>query len=316
MASTRPPPVHRDPRRRLHGGRDPPGPGALRPRRRGSDGDQPHAPRRPRELAVLEGVAASRSRSIRQGNVEAAASATIVLIGVKPAMVPDLLREIAPHLRPGAIVVSLAAGVTIETFESILGTGVAVLRSMPNTPALVGKAVTGLAPGSRRDGRRSRCSSAGCSRPSAASSRCPSRRSTRSRPSRAPVLPMCSCSIEALTEAARRQGIHEAEARLMAEQTFIGAAALLEASGDGPGRTAASRDEPEGHDRARRSPCCRRRTWTACSPRRRMPRSRGRGSSRRAREPLPVEGREALDVGVRARHDDQVVVRHDRVASA
>ena len=101
------------------------------------------------ELASLPGVTSIALEQHPRGNAEAAASADIVLIGVKPAMVPDLLREIAPHLRPGAIVVSLAAGVTTHTFESILGTGVAVLRSMPNTPALVGKAVTGLAAGSR-----------------------------------------------------------------------------------------------------------------------------------------------------------------------
>ncbi len=47
----------------------------------------------------------------------------VILVGVKPAMVPDLLREIAPVLRPGTIVVILAAGVTIATFESILGDG-------------------------------------------------------------------------------------------------------------------------------------------------------------------------------------------------
>ena len=83
-----------------------------------------------------------------EGNARAAASADIVLIGVKPGMVPDLLDEIAPHLRPGARVVSLAAGVTIATFEAHLPAGAIVLRSMPNTPAVVGKAVTGLAPGS------------------------------------------------------------------------------------------------------------------------------------------------------------------------
>jgi pyrroline-5-carboxylate reductase len=70
-----------------------------------------------------------------------------VLIGVKPVMVPDLLREIAPVLRPGTIVVSLAAGVTIATFASIVGEEVSVIRSMPNTPAVVGKAVTGLSAG-------------------------------------------------------------------------------------------------------------------------------------------------------------------------
>jgi pyrroline-5-carboxylate reductase len=61
-------------------------------------------------------------------------AADIVLIGVKPVMVPDLLREIAPVLRPGTIIVSLAAGVTIATFASIVGEEVSVIRSMPNTP--------------------------------------------------------------------------------------------------------------------------------------------------------------------------------------
>ena len=112
-----------------------------------------------------KGSRASRSRSIRTRNAEAAASAGVVLIGVKPAMVPDLLRELAPHLAPGTIVVSLAAGVTIATFESILGPDVVVLRSMPNTPAVVGAAVTGLAAGTTAPARRRRGGPARCSRP-------------------------------------------------------------------------------------------------------------------------------------------------------
>ena len=100
-------------------------------------------------LADLDGVSSLALEERPDGNAEAAASARIVLIGVKPVMVPDLLRDLAPHLVPGTIVVSLAAGVTIATFESLLGPDVAVLRSMPNTPAIVGKAVTGVSPGSR-----------------------------------------------------------------------------------------------------------------------------------------------------------------------
>ena len=73
--------------------------------------------------------------------------ARIVLIGVKPAMVPDLLREIADDLEPNSIVVSVAAAVTTRTMEGIVAGS--VLRAMPNTPAVVGKAVTGLAAGSR-----------------------------------------------------------------------------------------------------------------------------------------------------------------------
>ena len=99
------------------------------------------------ELADLEGVTSVALEVNANGNAEAVASADIVLVGVKPAMVPDLLDEIAPHLRPGAIVVSLAAGVTLATFARHLGDDVAALRSMPNTPSLVGQGVTGLAAG-------------------------------------------------------------------------------------------------------------------------------------------------------------------------
>ena len=80
-------------------------------------------------------------------NLVAVRGARIVLVGVKPAMVPDLLREIAADLEPDAVVVSVAAGVTIATMEALVPG--AVLRSMPNTPSLVGRGVTGLAAGSR-----------------------------------------------------------------------------------------------------------------------------------------------------------------------
>jgi len=80
-------------------------------------------------------------------NRTAVAGAKIVLIGVKPAMVPDLLREVADSLEADAIVVSVAAGVTIATMEALVPG--AVLRSMPNTPAIVGRGVTGLAAGTR-----------------------------------------------------------------------------------------------------------------------------------------------------------------------
>lgn len=82
-------------------------------------------------------------------NLAAVAGASIVIVAVKPSMVPDLLREIADALDPGTVVVSVAAGVTIETFESILPESVSVLRAMPNTPAIVGKGVTGLCAGTR-----------------------------------------------------------------------------------------------------------------------------------------------------------------------
>jgi pyrroline-5-carboxylate reductase len=83
----------------------------------------------------------------QDANKDAVRGARIVVLGVKPAMVPDVLRDIAPALEPDAIVISLAVGVTTATMEAI--TPGAVIRAMPNTPSLVGRGVTGLAPGSR-----------------------------------------------------------------------------------------------------------------------------------------------------------------------
>jgi len=80
-------------------------------------------------------------------NALAVAGAGVVLIGVKPAMVPDTLTALAAALEPDALVISVAAGVTTATMESLIGN--AVLRAMPNTPAIVGRAVTGLAAGAR-----------------------------------------------------------------------------------------------------------------------------------------------------------------------
>ena len=99
------------------------------------------------ELVRGPGVESLALESTPDGNLRAVTGAQIVLIGVKPAMVTDTLAEIAPHLEAGALVVSVAAGVTTATMEAVVSGS--VLRAMPNTPAIVGRAVTGLAAGSR-----------------------------------------------------------------------------------------------------------------------------------------------------------------------
>ena len=101
------------------------------------------------ELATLPGVTSLALEDQPDANRVAVAGARLVLVAVKPAMVPDLLREIADALDPGTIVVSVAAGVTVDTFESLLPEHIAVLRSMPNTPSVVGRGVTGLSAGTR-----------------------------------------------------------------------------------------------------------------------------------------------------------------------
>jgi pyrroline-5-carboxylate reductase len=100
-------------------------------------------------LAETAGVTALSTDDDAGANRRAVAGAGIVLVAVKPAMVPDLLAEIADAVEPGAIVVSVAAGVTVARFEELLPASVAVVRSMPNTPAIVGRAVTGVSAGTR-----------------------------------------------------------------------------------------------------------------------------------------------------------------------
>ena len=96
-----------------------------------------------------DGVASYSTEIDPSANLAAVEGARLVLAAVKPAMIPDLLREIAGALDPGAIVISVAAGVTTETMEALLPATVSVLRAMPNTPAVVGRAVTGLSAGRR-----------------------------------------------------------------------------------------------------------------------------------------------------------------------
>lgn len=188
------------------------------------------------KAALLAGVPGIRSYALGEHperNRTSAAEADVVLVGVKPAMVPDLLREITPSLRAGTIVVSLAAGVTTATYEAILPESVSVLRSMPNTPALVNRAVTGLAAGSRASADdvatvRALFETVGVVVELDEEQIDALGTISGSGPAYVYLL------MEELSRAAEAKGFTPEQARLLVEQTFIGASALLEASGETP----------------------------------------------------------------------------------
>jgi len=197
------------------------------------------------ELADLEGVTSVALEAAPDGNTAAVSAADIILVGVKPAMVPDLLDEIAPHLRPGAVVVSLAAGVTLDTFATHLGADVATLRSMPNTPSLVGKGVTGLAAGPAASADdvavvRALFETVGVvlEVPEAQIDAL----STISGSGPAYVFLL----VEEFTKAAVRMGFDDAQARLLAEETFTGATALMAASDVDPAELRRRVTSPKG----------------------------------------------------------------------
>lgn len=82
-------------------------------------------------------------------NVEAAASADLVLLAVKPADIGALATEIATTLQPQTLVVSVAAGITTDYLERHLPAGTRVVRVMPNTPMLIGAGMAAICAGAQ-----------------------------------------------------------------------------------------------------------------------------------------------------------------------
>jgi pyrroline-5-carboxylate reductase len=101
---------------------------------------EPRAERRD-DLKSRYGVA------VTGDNAAAAEGADIVVLSVKPQVIDTLLDEIAGSIDPHKLVVSIVAGVPISAMARKLGTGVRIVRTMPNTPALVGEGATALARG-------------------------------------------------------------------------------------------------------------------------------------------------------------------------
>lgn len=80
-------------------------------------------------------------------NVELCQHSDVVVLSVKPQILPRVLEQVHEHLRPEALIISVAAGVSVNTIESRLPPGPRVIRSMPNTPALVQTGATAIAAG-------------------------------------------------------------------------------------------------------------------------------------------------------------------------
>lgn len=178
-------------------------------------------------------------------NQMAVANAQLVLIGVKPAYVLEVLADVADSLNDNALVVSVAAGVPTAAMEAVLPEDVGVIRAMPNTPAIVGRALTGIAAGSRATDwavetasqlfetvgqvlvlDESQIDALG----------------TISGSGPAYVFYL----IEQLTKAAKHHGFNDTDAALLVNQTFLGAAELLVASDKSPEQLRKQVTSPNG----------------------------------------------------------------------
>jgi pyrroline-5-carboxylate reductase len=80
-------------------------------------------------------------------NAEAAKGADIIVIGVKPQVVEEVVREIAAVATRKQLIISVAASVPTAMIEKNLPAGVPVIRAMPNTPCLLGSGMTAICKG-------------------------------------------------------------------------------------------------------------------------------------------------------------------------
>lgn len=99
--------------------------------------------RQPDSLARLERLGIEATLS----NADAVRGADVVVLAVKPQVIPAVLEELRGHVAPGTLVITVAAGVPCERVEQALGKDVPVVRAMPNTPCVLGEGMTVVARG-------------------------------------------------------------------------------------------------------------------------------------------------------------------------
>lgn len=81
---------------------------------------------------------------ITTDNIELAKKADIIFLAVKPNIYPVVIEEIKNYIKENSIIVTIAAGQTIESVEKLFGREVKLVRTMPNTPALVGEGISAI----------------------------------------------------------------------------------------------------------------------------------------------------------------------------
>lgn len=197
----------------------------------------------PGTLRVVEPLAAQRDKLAArypgvalhaESTAAALSGAALVVLAVKPQQMADAARAVAPHLHADTVVLSIAAGIRLSDLARWLGGHARIVRAMPNTPALVGRGISGVfaAPGVDTAGR------AQCAAVLEAGG---SVLWVRDEAMLDAVTGVSGSGpayvfyfLEALEAAARELGFSAADARSLAYATFEGAVALAKASADDP----------------------------------------------------------------------------------
>jgi pyrroline-5-carboxylate reductase len=166
---------------------------------------------------------------------EAVQAAEIVMIAVKPMIVAAVLEQAAAVIRPDQLVISIAAGVRSSKIEAALPDGIPVIRTMPNTPALIGQGATALCRGTHATDEHMQAARGLFSvvgKTVEVEERLIDAVTGLSGSGPAYVFLM----IEALSDGGVKAGLPRDTARLLAAQTVLGAAQLVLESTEHPAR--------------------------------------------------------------------------------
>lgn len=182
---------------------------------------------RARELEQRHGVATSLDARA------SVADADVVVLAVKPVDMDAVVTDLAPHLRPGALVLTVAAGLSTRFYEERLPAGTPVVRVMPNTPALVGQGASGMAAGSAATDAHLATAAALLAGTGLVVT-VPEKDLDAVTAVAGSAPAYVFAFVDALAEAGVLLGLKRAQALALATSTFRGAVALLDATGDPP----------------------------------------------------------------------------------
>ena len=97
-----------------------------------------------KSIASMEKLKKEFEIQVTTNNVDVAKDSDLLFLAVKPHFFKEVIEEIRSVVSKDTIIISIAAGVTIEKIENYFGNEVKVVRTMPNTPALVGEGMSAI----------------------------------------------------------------------------------------------------------------------------------------------------------------------------
>jgi pyrroline-5-carboxylate reductase len=176
---------------------------------------------------------AARYSVVHKDLTEVASHSSIILLVVKPQDMQETLAEVSPHISNECLVISFAAGKTIASISSGLGKSNPIIRVMPNTPALVGQGASGYSVGAGvTDEQKKFISHFLASTGKAIEVPENLQDSVTATSGSGPAY--FFAFVEAMVDGAVALGLNREDATVLTIQTIVGAAALLDQSGDSP----------------------------------------------------------------------------------